>query len=124
MGYLGVYAGTSLEWAEEVVDLIVREMGRLAAGEIGEEELQRAKSQLVGNMILGLESTDSWMSHITRNEIYFGKAISVEEISSGVRSVSRADIVDLARATFRSEEMALSLLGDFEKKSLDLSLSI
>ncbi|MCH7761891.1 insulinase family protein [candidate division TA06 bacterium] len=124
VGYLGVYAGTSLEWAEEVVDLIVREMGRLAAGEIGEEELQRAKSQLVGNMILGLESTDSWMSHITRNEIYFGKAISVEEISSGVRSVSRADIVDLARATFRSEEMALSLLGDFEKKSLDLSLSI
>ena len=124
VGYLGVYAGTSLEWAEEVVDLIVREMGRLAAGEIGDEELQRAKSQLVGNMILGLESTDSWMSHITRNEIYFGKAISVEEISSGVRSVSRADIVDLARATFRSEEMALSLLGDFEKKSLDLSLSI
>lgn len=124
VGYLGVYAGTSLEWAEEVVDLMVREMGRLAAGEIGEEELQRTKSQLVGNMILGLESTDSWMSHITRNEIYFGKAISVEEISSGVRSVSRADIVDLARATFRSEEMALSLLGDFEKKSLDLSLSI
>ena len=124
VGYLGVYAGTSLEWAEEVVDLMVREMGRLAAGEIGEEELQRAKSQLVGNMILGMESTDSWMSHITRNEIYFGKAISVEEISSGVRSVSRADIVDLARATFRSEEMALSLLGDFEKKSLDLSLSI
>jgi len=95
VGYLGVYAGTSLEWAEEVVDLIVREMGRLAAGEIGEEELQRAKSQLVGNMILGLESTDSWMSHITRNEIYFGKAISVEEISSGVRSVSRAVVLNI-----------------------------
>ncbi|MFQ5902728.1 MAG: M16 family metallopeptidase, partial [Candidatus Binatia bacterium] len=124
VGYLGIYAGTSVEWVEEVVDLILREMGRLAAGEIGEEELQRTKSQLVGNMILGLESTDSWMSYIARNEIYFGRAISLEEISQGIRSVSQADIVDLARATFRPEGMALSLLGDhkenFKSKTLDL----
>lgn len=124
VGYLGIYAGTSLGWVEEVVDLILREIGRLAAGEIKEEELERTKSQLVGNMILGLESTDSWMSHITRNEIYFSKPISLEEISQGVRSVSRADIVDLARAIFRPEGMALSLLGDlkdtFKLKTLDL----
>ncbi|MEK7341864.1 MAG: pitrilysin family protein, partial [Candidatus Binatota bacterium] len=48
VGYLGVYAGTSPEWAEEVVDLILKEMGRLAAGEIGEEELERTKGQLIG----------------------------------------------------------------------------
>ena len=124
VGYLGIYAGTSLEWTEEVVDLILREMGRLAAGEIKEEDLQRTKNQLIGNMILGMESTDSWMSYIARNEIYFGKAISLDEISQGIRSVPRDDVIDLARATFQPEGMALSLLGDlkenFKSKTLDL----
>lgn len=124
VGYLGIYAGTSLEWVEEVVDLILKETGRLAAGEIGEEELERTKGQLVGNMILGLESTDSWMSHSARNEIYFGKAISLEEISRGVRSVSRGEIVDLARTIFRPEGVTLTVLGDLDKKTLGLNLTI
>jgi predicted Zn-dependent peptidase len=115
VGYLGIYGGTSLEWTEEVVGLVLKEMERLAAGELGEEELQRAKSQLIGGMILGLESTDSWMGHISRNEIYFGKAISVEEISQAVRSVSLGDVIELARATFRRrEEMVLCLLGNLK----------
>ena len=124
VGYLGIYAGTSRDWVEEVVELILREIGRLAAGEVGEEELQRAKSQLIGNMILGLETSDSWMNHIARNEIYFGKAVSLEEISRGVQSVSREELVVLARELFRPEAMAITLLGDlkedFKAKSLDL----
>lgn len=124
VGYLGVYAGTSPEWVEEVVDLTLREMRRLAAGEVGAEELERTKSQLIGGMILGLETSDAWMSHITKNEIYFGKAISLEDISQGIRSVSRADIVELASAILRPEGMALTLLGDVEKRDLKLSLSV
>src|SRR5262245_64034374 len=51
VGYLGVYAGTSLEWVEEVVDLIVKELKRLAAGDIKDEEIRRTQGQLVGSMI-------------------------------------------------------------------------
>ena len=73
---------------------------------------------------MGLETSDSWMNHIARNEIYFGKAVSLEEISRGVQSVSREELVVLARELFRPEAMALTLLGDlkedFKAKSLDL----
>jgi predicted Zn-dependent peptidase len=62
------------------------------------------------------------MSHLARDEIYFGKAISMEEISEGIRVVSRGDIIDLAREIFRPEGMALTLLGNVEKISLDLGL--
>jgi predicted Zn-dependent peptidase len=123
IGYFGVYAGTSLDWTEEVVELTLKELKRLAAGEVSEQELERTKSQLIGNMILGLETSDSWMSHIAKNEIYFGKPISLEDIAQGVRSVTRRDIVELAGALFRTEGMALTLLGDFEKKNLNLTLS-
>jgi predicted Zn-dependent peptidase len=114
-GYLGIYAGTSLDWAEEVIDLVLTELKCLAAGEIKADELRRTQGQLVGNIMLGLESTDSWMSHIARNELYFGKAITTDEICQRIRSVTREEIIELARTLFRPEGMAVSLLGDFKE---------
>jgi predicted Zn-dependent peptidase len=114
VGYLGVYAGTSLEWVEEVVELILKELKQLAAGDIKEEEIRRTQGQLVGSMMLGLESTDSWMSHIARNEIYFGEPITTDEICRAIRAVSRDAVVDLASTLFGSQGIALSLLGDFK----------
>jgi len=114
-GYLGVYAGTSLDSAEEVVDLVLKELKSLAGGEIKGDEIRRTQGQLVGNIMLGLESTDSWMSHIARNELYFGKAVTTDEICQRIRSVTRDEIVELARILFRPEGMAVSLLGDFKE---------
>jgi predicted Zn-dependent peptidase len=113
VGYVGVYAGTSMGAVEEVVELILKELKSLSAGKIRDEEIRRTKGQIVGSMMLGLESTDSWMSHIARNEIYFGRSITTDEIVQGIRAVSLDEIVDLAGSLFRPEGMALTLLGDF-----------
>ncbi len=115
VGYFGVYAGTSLESTEEVVELIVKELQKLAAGEVSDVELSRTQGQLVGSMMLGLESTDSWMSHIARNEIYFGKTVTTDEICRQIRAVSRDDVIELADALFASGAMTLTLLGDFDE---------
>src|SRR3990172_3692375 len=126
VGYFGVYAGTSDDSVKEVLELILKELKKLAAGEVKDEELRRTQGQLVGSIILGLESTDSWMSHIARDEIYFGRAITTEQICQGIRSVTRDDVVDLAHALFRSEAIALTLLGDLKNgaaiKNFDLGL--
>jgi predicted Zn-dependent peptidase len=114
VGYLGVYAGTSLEWTEEVVELILKELQKLAAGKIKDDELSRTQGQLVGSMMLGLESTDSWMSHIARNEIYFGKSVSTEEICQKIRGVSRDEVIELADTLFAKGAMTLTLLGGFD----------
>jgi predicted Zn-dependent peptidase len=114
VGYFGVYAGTSVESTEEVVDLVLKELQSLVNGKMTEQELSRTQGQLVGSMMLGLESTDSWMSHIARNEIYYGRTISTDEICQGIRAVTRADVIELAGAFFRSGAVTLSLLGDFK----------
>jgi predicted Zn-dependent peptidase len=122
VGYLGVYAGTSVEWCEEVVELVVQEIKKLAAGEIRDEEIERTKNQIVGNMILGLESSDSWMRDIAKDEIYFGRAIALDDVIREVRAVTRENVVDLAASILRPEAMALTLLADVGKKKLDLGL--
>lgn len=125
VGYFGVYAGTSLEATEEVVELIVQELRKLAAGDISQAELERTQGQLIGSTMLGLESSDSWMSHIARNEIYFGQAIGTEEICRRIRAVSRDDVIALAGALFQGDGATLTLLGDFadsfQIKNIDMS---
>lgn len=125
VGYFGVYAGTSLDATEEVVELITSELKKIAADGITDAELQRTQGQLVGSTMLGLESTDSWMSHVARNEIYFGQSVTTEEICRRLRAISRADVIDLARELFQNNGMTLTLLGDFtddfQLKNLDTS---
>ena len=54
------------------------------------------------------------MSHIARNEIYFGKTVPTDEICQSIRAVTRDDVIALANRLFRPEAMTLTLLGDFK----------
>jgi predicted Zn-dependent peptidase len=56
------------------------------------------------------------MSHIARNEIYFGKAVTTDEICRRIRAVTRADVIELARELFQGGGMTLTLLGDFPER--------
>lgn len=124
VGYMGIYAGTKAAWAREVVEVVIHELLGLADGKLSDEEFTRAQNQVIGNTLLGLETTDSWMSHMTRSEIYFGREVSVGEISEGVRAVTRGEVVAMARSLFRPETMTLTLLGDLQGHGLaDLRLS-
>ncbi len=70
-GTLCVYAGTSAGKALEVVDLILAEFRQLKQTPLAPEELTRAKDQLKGNMLLGLESSTARMANLARQEMYF-----------------------------------------------------
>jgi predicted Zn-dependent peptidase len=122
IGYLGIYAGTSAEWVEEVVTVIGAELRKLAAEGLRPEELARVKNQLKGNMLLGLESSDSWMNRIAKNEIYFGHDISPKEVAARIDAVSNDDVVALAQRLLRPEDMAMALLGDLKGRTVDAGI--
>lgn len=119
VGYLGVYVGTKAEWTREVIELAVEEMFKIAEGKVTGEELDRARNQLVGNTLLGLESADSWMSHMTRCEMHHGRQVPVEEIAQGVRDVTLDAVTALAREFFVPGAMTVTLLGDLEGHSVE-----
>ena len=81
-------------------------------------ELDRARSQLKGNMLLGLESTDSRMNRLARNEIYYRRDIPLAEVASGIESVTNDQIVELANL-LQAGAMGLVLLGDLKGRKLD-----
>jgi predicted Zn-dependent peptidase len=116
-GVWGVYAGVSRKKVQEVVGLILKEVYNLK-DTLTETELQRAKNHLKGNMILGLESSSSRMNNIARQEIYYGRYYSPEEIMKKVDSVTLHQIRDLAERLVKEESFSLTVYGPVHERDL------
>jgi predicted Zn-dependent peptidase len=110
-GCLNVYAGTSTANARKVVDLTLEEFHQLKSHSLSGDELQRAKDYLKGSLLLSLESTPSRMSNLARQEMAFGRHISLDEISAGIDAVTREDVREVARELFVPNKIALTVLG-------------
>jgi len=111
-GALCVYAGTSARNAEQVIRLTVEELRLLKMEAVPEEELQRAKDQLKGNILLSLESSGALMSNLARQEMYFQRFLGVPEILEHVGSVTSADLMAMAQRLFLPKSIALAMLGN------------
>ncbi|HYD46828.1 MAG TPA: pitrilysin family protein [Terriglobales bacterium] len=121
-GYLGVYVGTSAEWTEEVIGIVLNELRSVSREGLRHEELARVKNQLKGNLLLGLETSDSRMHRIARNEIYYGDEITPEEAAQRIDAVHNDEIVALAGELLRPNVIAATLLGNLEDRQLDSDL--
>ena len=117
-GYTGVYVGTSAEWTREVVEVIRGELARVVRDGLAPDELLRAKNQMKGSLLLGLETSDSRMSRIAKNEIYFGRDVPLEEVAVGIDAVTNDDVLRISRRLFRPEALALTVLGDLKGHAL------
>ena len=113
-GCLSVYAGTSIESARKVVRAVTGEFRLLKEEAIGEEELRRAKDHLKGSLMLSLESTGSRMSNLARQEMYFGRFFSLDELVESIEAVTAGDVQKIARKFFDARQIALTVLGNLD----------
>jgi predicted Zn-dependent peptidase len=110
-GTLCVYAGTSANKVMEVVDLIVTEFRKMKDAPLSEDELTRAKDQVRGNILLGLESSNSRMANLARQEMYFQQFFTVDEIIARIGDVTAEQVQAMAQRLFDPERIAVTLLG-------------
>lgn len=120
-GMLTVYAGTAKETVGQVIDLTVQEFRSMKESLVTEEELLRSKNHLKGSLMLSLESTSSRMSNLARQELYFGRFYSLDEILAGIEAVTREDLQIIAQDFFRPEQIAVTVLGPLNGFTLERS---
>jgi predicted Zn-dependent peptidase len=118
-GMMTVYAGTAKETLGKVIDLVIQEFRELKDNLVTEEELLRAKNHLKGSLMLSLESTSARMSNLARQELYFRRFYSLDEILAGIETVTREEIQAVAREFFRPEQIAVTALGPLNGFTLD-----
>ncbi len=95
-GVFGLYAGCTPGKVDEVTDLMVAELERLADGGITAAELRRSVGQLSGGLVLGLEDSGSRMSRLGKSELVHGELLSTQESLDRVRAVTARDVQELA----------------------------
>ena len=117
-GSMCVYAGTSRESATKVVGCVMEEFRNLKAEPVPEEELQRSKDQLKGSLMLSLESSIARMSNLARQEMYFERFYSLDELIERIEAVTSEDVRQIASEFFRTEQIAVTVLGNLNNLQL------
>jgi predicted Zn-dependent peptidase len=112
-GIFTVYAGSSMRNYELVNSLIKTEMFQLCEETVDGVELSRAKEQIKGNLLLGLESTCNRMSRLAKMDLFGDKLITPEETVSKVDTVTSADLKEVARQLFSEQTMIATAIGPF-----------
>jgi len=117
-GLLTVYAGCATEKVDEVVALTLQEFRELREVEVPADELRRAKDHLKGSLMLGLESTSSRMSHLARQELFFRRHVTLDEMLANIESVSADDVQRVACDLFLDNRLAATMVGPESSRTL------
>jgi predicted Zn-dependent peptidase len=110
-GMFSVYAGTAKETVGQVLDMTIAEFRAMKESPVSEEELRRAKNHLKGSLMLSLESTSSRMSNLARQELYFHRFSSLDEILASIENVTRQEVQSLAQEFFQPDHISVAALG-------------
>jgi predicted Zn-dependent peptidase len=113
-GYEAIYAACAPKNLKRVLDITLAEMRKIKSEGATAKELADAKLHLKGSILLSLESTISRMSGIARQEYYFGRQFSADEIIEHVDAVTLDDIREVARTIVDPESLSLTLLGNMK----------
>ncbi|MDA1333495.1 MAG: pitrilysin family protein [Bacteroidetes bacterium] len=105
-GDFGVYMGTDATKADRSIKLIRRELDKLVQKPVSKTELERAKSQAKGAIMLGLENMSSRMMRIGRQELFYGRYFSLDEILDLLDQVTSEDLQRTATQIFAPERFS------------------
>jgi predicted Zn-dependent peptidase len=117
-GSFSVYAGCSKKRVPEVLRLVRDELARVAADGLLPEEVARARGQLKGNLVLGLEDTGSRMSRLGKSELSYGEYLPVREVLSRLDSVEESQVRAVAAELF-TRDTCLAVVGPYREADLD-----
>jgi predicted Zn-dependent peptidase len=118
-GYLSMYAATSPDQFSDVIRLGLQEFDRVKNEPVPEAELERAKDQLKVSVMLSLESTSARMSNLARQEIFYHRQFTLDEILERIERVTIEDVQRMAREIFDGSDLAVTAIGQLDGFDID-----
>ncbi|MCX8030208.1 MAG: insulinase family protein [Thermodesulfovibrionales bacterium] len=120
-GFWAIYAGVARKKAKAVTHLIINEFKNLH-NTITTEDIRRAKDQLKGSVVLGMESPSSRMQSIARQEIYFKRNFTIKEILQSIEEVTLKQTKELLNRLTNSGKIGLTVMGPVKEEDfLDIA---
>jgi predicted Zn-dependent peptidase len=115
-GQIGLYVGTREDNLNECLEVAARELVDVGAGNLRPGELQRAKENLTGRLLLSLESTSSRMTRLGRALVTGTELVGIEETLARIAAVTEEDVAALAAALLAPEGLSAAGIGPSEQR--------
>src|SRR5439155_18112678 len=99
-GFFNVYAGTQPADAATVLQIARDQAADVAGGGAGDEEVERAKGQVKGSLVLSMDDPGGRMTRIGRSEQVHGEILTVDELLARIDAVTTEDVARVAKRVF------------------------
>lgn len=110
-GLFAIYAGTSPNNTQEVIQCILQELKEIKQQGITADELARTKAQIKGGLYLGLEAVSSRMSRLGKTELTYNRVLTPEEVIDKLEKVTLEDVSRLIRRLWQKDKISIMTLG-------------
>jgi predicted Zn-dependent peptidase len=99
---------------EQGIKGILDEMKRIRDEKIPESELRKAKDYLVGNMYLGLESSNAQANFFGFQEILKEKIKTPKEIEKEIEKITLEDLSKVAKEIITNKKLNMAIVGKYK----------
>ena len=118
-GVFSIYAGTTPQNAQTVMDLVRDEVASITADGITEAELERAKGHVKGSLVLSSEDAGSRMSRLGKQQITTGEILSIDELIERYDAIDMADVARVAENVLARGRFQVTVVGPFDEDAFD-----
>ena len=118
-GQMGVYMGTREDNLGACLEITADEIAKVAAGDVREEELARAKENLKGRVMLALELTSNRMSRLGKSLVTDSELLSLDRMLAEIEAVDVAAVARLAAVLLAPGRLSLAAVGRSGERFLD-----
>jgi predicted Zn-dependent peptidase len=118
-GQIGVYVGTREENLSECLEIVADQMTVIGSGEIGEQELARAKENLKGRIMLSMEMTSNRMSRLGKSLITDSELLDLDRILAEIEAVDITAVAELAQLLYAPSRLSAAAIGPREERFLE-----
>ncbi len=116
-GFFQISSGVDNKRIGEVLQAVLAECAKLKDKKISQEELEKVKEYLIGNMKLSLESSDDIANFYGGQELLRRKMEGAQDKAKKIREVTASQIQSLAKDIFVNKKLNLALIGPFKNKA-------
>ena len=105
-----ISAGLDTKRLPKALQLILKELGKLAQRQPPAEELRRAKDYAIGQMRMGMESTSNQMMWCGEHLLAYGVVQAPAEIELKIEAVTPAQIQEVAADIFQNHRLNAAVI--------------
>jgi predicted Zn-dependent peptidase len=118
-GTFAVYAGTTPQNAQTVMDIVRSELDAILSEGITETELARAKGHIKGSLVLSGEDPGSRMNRLGRQQLTNGEILSIDELIERFDTLTMDDVARVAQRVLGSRKFKTTVVGPFQQDAFE-----